>query len=160
MWSSLTWGVASSVMSPPFADPHGLDVAELLDAVVSELPTAAGGLDPAEGKLRIGGGGAVDEHQARLEPLDELLLLGGAGGQHVGAQPVVGDVGQVEGLPDGAPPVELGDRAEHLFPEQPHVLRYAAEDGRRIEPAGALQGLAAAMQDGALADGVAHLLLD
>src|SRR6266481_1621521 len=119
MWSSLTWAVASSVMSTPFADPHGLDVAELLDAVVSQLPTVAGGLDPAEGKLRIGGGGAVDEDQAGLEPLDELLLLAGIGGPHVGAQPVVGDVGQLEGLPDAAHPVELGHRAEDLLPEQP-----------------------------------------
>src|SRR5258708_38818263 len=94
-------------------DPDGLRVAEFLDAVAAELATVAGGLDPAEGQLGIRGGGAVDEHHAGLEPLDELLLLAGVGGPDVGAQPVVGGVRQLQRLLDAAHAVELGDRAEH-----------------------------------------------
>src|SRR6202035_4478590 len=34
-------------------DPHGLDVAELADAVVRELPAETGSLDAAERQLRV-----------------------------------------------------------------------------------------------------------
>src|ERR1700689_5324078 len=47
------------------ADPDGLDVAELTDALDEQLPAEPGGLHAAERQLRVGGHVAVDAHHPR-----------------------------------------------------------------------------------------------
>src|SRR5437588_7215710 len=90
-------------------DPYGLHVAELADAVGAELPPVARPLDPAEGQLRVRGRGPVHEDHPRLEIPDEPVLLLGIPGPHAGAQTVLRDVGEPEGVVDVAEAVELGD---------------------------------------------------
>src|ERR1700693_3646662 len=53
--------------APGSGDPHGLDVDELADAVLRELPSVAGALDAAEGQARVGLDDAVDEYGAGLD---------------------------------------------------------------------------------------------
>src|SRR5690606_5706521 len=74
------------------ADPDGLEVAELADAVGGQLAAVSGVLDPAEGQRRVRGDHAVDEHRAGLQVVDEPLLLGRVLGPGVGAQPEAGVV--------------------------------------------------------------------
>src|SRR5262249_56624420 len=55
------------VGSPFSADPDGLDVDELADAVLGELAAVAGALDAAEGQTRVG---PDDADHRRAAPLD------------------------------------------------------------------------------------------
>src|SRR5579875_2226299 len=107
------------------ADPHGLDVAELADALDGQFPAVAGVLHAAERQLRVGGHVAVDEdHPGRQVP-DEPAPLRLVVGPRVRAEPELRAVGQLDRRLDVRYAVHGGDRAENLLLVHAHVRRDA-----------------------------------
>src|SRR6266536_1225992 len=82
------------------ADPDGLGVAELADAVVRQLAAESGRLYPAERQLGVGGHVAVHEDHPGREVPDEPGPLGFVVGPGVRAQAEVRGVGQLDRLLD------------------------------------------------------------
>src|SRR5262249_46927272 len=140
--------------------PDGLGVAELANAQAGQFAAVAGALDAAEAQLRAGHRHPVDEHLAGLDVVDEALLLGLVVGPGVGPQPEGGGVGDLDGLVDVGGAVWGGDRAEHLFGVERHVLGDLGDPRRRVEPTRPVGSLSAATDLRASGDGVVDLLGD
>src|SRR5207248_6075670 len=139
------------------ADPDSLDVAELADAVLRQLPTVPRVLHAAERQRRVGGDHPVDEHLSGIQVGGEPLLLVRVGGPRVRAEAEAGGVGEADRLRVGVHPVEAGDRAEDLLGPHAHRGVQVGDDGRRVEPARAVGHGTPAKDPAAAGRGVVHL---
>src|SRR5262245_52497928 len=138
------------------ADPDGLDVDELTDALLGELPAVAGTLDAAEGQTRVRLDDAVHEHRAGLDLRGEPLRPNAILRPQRRAEPEHGVVGQPDGIAFVLGPDDRGHGTEGLLVESRHALVHPHEERGRIEGAAAGGHLAAQEQAGA----VLHRLLD
>ena len=123
------------------AHPHRLDVRELLDPVLGQLAPVARALHAAERQARVRGDHPVDEHEARLDLLGELLASLDVGGPDGRAEAEVGVVGDAQRLVGVADPDHRRDRAERLLVVDGHARPHVGEH-RRLEEVAVAAGSA------------------
>src|SRR5712692_3859710 len=124
-------------------DPDRLDVHELTDAVLGELPPVARALDPAERQAWIRLHESIHEDRAGLDLRGHALGAGAILGPDRGAEAERRVVGEAHGLGFVPGPDHRGDRAEGLLVEGRHALVHGGQQRRRIEGARAGRDLAA-----------------
>ena len=118
------------------ADRDPAQLGELLERRATSEAAEAGRLDSAERHLRlVVDGGAVDVADAGLEPAGHV-----EGPRHVAAedgarQPVLGVVGDADGLVDAVDRDDGDDRAEGLLGVEAHRRRHARQHGGRVAEA-------------------------
>src|SRR5207244_13138921 len=111
------------------AAPHRLDVGELFDSILRQLPAVARPLHAAEGQPRVGCDHAVDEDEPRLDTLRELLGSLDVTRPDVGAEPEVRIVGDPKGVLGVLDPDHSRNRPERLLVVRGHARPHVRQDG-------------------------------
>src|SRR3970040_2374304 len=158
------WGMSSRrtkrgtiETSPPETSTHASEVPGLgLDVLVETLDT---GLTPesrlletAEGSLRGARVPVVDAHHPELELLAHFEGGRQVAGVDIGGQPVIGGMGEGDGVIDVTEGDDRHDRAEDLLFVDGHARLHVGEDGGLIEVAGCPQPAAPGEDSSPLVD--------
>src|SRR5918994_6554633 len=139
---------------------HVLDLEVLVDALVAALAPESRVLHSPELSRRVRDQPSVQSHHSGLQPLDDAERPVEVARVRVRHEAEAGVVGGAERLVVRREGRDRRHRSEDLLAQHPRVRRNVAEDGRRVEVAGAVERLPADERLGAPVAGVVDQLDD